>query len=135
MKNSKPIQLLYLIGLISLITLFSCRKKDERYEGIYVGTERQTNLDSGATVYSLDSTYIQEIEVTYHKKIFTFLISNYNDVYGTNVFTVDKNSIVDHEYQDGGAFLKFSGDSMYLNIGSLDTNWNQKNLNFKGKRN
>ena len=135
MKKSNQHPYFLVLSLICLIMLSSCRKKDERYEGHYVGEERQTNLDSGATAYSLDSTYQQEIDVTYHKKIFTFLITNYNPVYGNNAFTVEKNSIVDHEYQDGGAFLKFSGDSMYLNIGSLDTNWNQKNLNFKGKRN
>ena len=51
--------------------LISCRKKDEKYKGYYIGTERYTYLDSGATEFSIDTTYTQEIDVTYSKKFYT----------------------------------------------------------------
>jgi len=146
MNYSKHNQYFLALSLICLIALFSCRKKDERYEGTYVGTERYTELDSGATVYSLDSTYHQEIEVTYDKKAYTFL-RIFNNPY-SQIFQHHKTSYVNNEYGPigelyldsdgnevgGGGHLKFSGDSMYYSNWS-SFNGDEETLEFKGKRN
>jgi hypothetical protein len=142
MKYSTHNKYFLAVGLICSIALFSCRKKDERYEGSYIGTERHTYLDSGATSYSIDTTYYQEVEVTYdnavfpRRKCYTFTkLVDYQ-----YVCTISKKSIVDHEYTDGyaGAYLKFSGDSLYIyssNFSDQFDNWDTQTWEFKGKRN
>lgn len=146
MQQVKKYQSLFAIGLICIIVLFSCRKKDEKYEGTYIGTERYTEMDSGTSVNSLDTTYLQEIQVSYDKKIYTFL--KLFDNPSNLIFTVDKKSIENHEYYPFGeiyydgqgnevgsaGYMKFSGDSMYLNSWS-SFNGDVENLEFKGKRN
>ena len=146
MKHSKRTPLFLTLSLIGLLAMFSCRKKDERYEGNYVGTERYTERDSGETIYSLDSTYHQEFEVTYDKKVYTFLkLFNSEDF---QIFTAGKKSIIDHEYRGfgeiyyntegneigGAGSMKFVGDSMYVYSWST-FNGNEEVLEFKGKRN
>ncbi len=115
----------------------SCRKKDKRYEGYYVGTEKYTLIDSGETIPNIDTTYVQEIEVTYSQKLYTF-IKQFNS--SNDPSSVSKKEIVDHEYVNmyNGATLKFSGDSMYLNTSNFSDyieNWDVENWEFKGKRN
>ncbi len=145
MKKVKYTQFLFVFSLICLISLFSCRKKDERYEGNYVGTEQHTMLDSGATEYTLDTTYVQEVDITYSKKIYTF-IKKFNNP-GNVGFQQDKGSIVDHEHEGVGDLyydsqgnlvggfgsFKFSGDSLYISSTSY---WNGDSelWEFKGKR-
>lgn len=121
----------------------SCRKKDERYEGRYVGTERYTYQDSGATTYSVDTTYLQEVEITYskitnsNKKAYTFLRVFNNS--SQQISQLTRKSIVDHEHlgPDGG-YVKFSGDSMYMgfsNWSDYNEVWDIEAWEFKGKRN
>ena len=145
MRHSTRSFYLLIFGFIGLISMFSCRKKDERYEGYYVGTERITELDSGATTYSLDTTYAQEIDVTYSKKMYTFIkqLNGPNDVYA-----VTKKSIVDGRYDGFGeiwydtsgneygsaGYLEFSGDSLH-SVSWSSFNGDEKTVEFRGKRN
>lgn len=136
---------LLLIAVVSIL-LFSCRKKEEKYEGIYYGTERQSIHDSAAINYALDTTYYQEFHVTYAKKYYT-IVKSFNDP-NNGMLRVYKNDIIDHEYypfgeiyedSDGntlgyGSYLKLSGDSLYFNSSS-SFNWEFTNFEFAGKRN
>lgn len=142
MKASKRKYYLLAFGLIFTLTFFSCRKKDERYEGYYSGTERYTYLDSGATVNSIDSTYLQEVEITYdkvtgsNKKAYT-VIRIFNNP-GTQIFQFTRKSFVEHEYISESGSLKFSGDSMYMtmsNASDYNQIWDIELWEFKGKRN
>jgi hypothetical protein len=58
---------LFILSAIRIFSIQSCRKKDEKYEGTYVGTERHSIHDSTGTVYSLDTTYTQEFYIDYSK--------------------------------------------------------------------
>src|SRR5688500_10769432 len=100
MNYSKPNPCILAFTLICSFTVFSCRKKDERYEGHYIGTERYTERDSAATTYSLDITYHQEYEVTYDKKMYTFLKLFNNP--SNQPYVVGRESIVDDEYRGYG---------------------------------
>ena len=137
MKHSLRVNLFLTVSLMILVTFSSCRKKDSRYEGHYVGTERNTYQDSGATELSVDTTYVQEIEVTYDKKIYTFL-KQLNPP--NQVFSVSKKEFEDHKYRgwNSNGYLKFSGDSMYLYSDSFTDvydNWDTETWYFTGKRN
>ncbi|NOQ72696.1 MAG: hypothetical protein GQ574_11870 [Crocinitomix sp.] len=137
MTHSKQHHFFIALGFIFLITLFSCRKKEERYEGNYVGTETHTIVDSSASV--LDTAYYQEIDISYSKKIYTFA-KMFN--HGGEIFVVDKRSIVDHVflpfgelYTDqqgnevgGVGYLRFTGDKIYLTSTSY---WNSKTTTFE----
>ncbi len=133
MKNTTQYKFFLSVCLICSIAIFSCRKKDERYEGRYVGTERHTVSDSGTTTFSLDTTYSQEVEVTYDKNMYTFLYLPSNS--GTDIYTLEEELIVDGNYE---GILKFSGDSMYLTMSNgsdyLEVS-DRKIWAFKGKRN
>ena len=136
MKYSKHIQYFLAMSLICLITLFSCRKKDEKYEGYYVGTERHTYLDSGKIELSIDTTYTQEIEVTYNKNFYKFIKPNAPN----NVSMISKKDIVNHEYLywNSPSYIRFSGDSLYIyshNFSDNIENWDSEVWEFKGKRN
>lgn len=100
--------------------MISCRKKDSKYEGYYLGTERCIYLDSGATEFSIYTTYIQEIDVTYSKKRYTFIKLNTPNI----VSTISKKDIVNHEFQqwNSNGHLRFSGDSLYIYADNLE-NW------------
>jgi hypothetical protein len=141
MRRSKHNYYLVL-AIICSITLFSCRKKDNRYEGNYIGTERHTYLDSGTTVYSLDTTYAQEVQVTYSNALNSKnKYYSFSKISGTqDQFTVTKKSIVDDEYLEwnSNGYIKFSGDSMYIYSSGFDDqaeNWDTETWEFKGKRN
>lgn len=141
-KNYLPVSV-----LIFSLVFFSCRKKDERYEGYYTGNERFAEKDSGETVYAVDSTYHQEIDVTYSNKIYQFEKMVPQPDY-SSVFTIGKESIIDHTYTSFGEIyydsegneigsagnLKFVGDSLYINSWS-SFNGDEQILEFKGKRN
>ena len=142
MMYSKHYKYLF-VSIIFFLSLISCRKKDEKYEGNYIGIERYTYLDSGATSYTIDSTYNQEVDVTYDKlphsskKAYTILRVFNNP--GNVIFQQQGKSIVDHEYSSAGGYLKFSGDSMYLNVSNLSDatdSWDHiEEWSFSGKRN
>ena len=128
--------------------LFSCRKNDEKYEGYYSGIEEYTETDSGATVTSFDTSYIQAFEVTYDRKFYYFEKLEIGSAENNEVFSLHKNDIVNHEhlghgnlyYDSNGDFvggsgsLKFIGDSLYI-FRSNYHNGDSKNTVFKGKRN
>lgn len=134
---------LFLFSLTLAIAFCSCRKKDRRYEGTYRGIEHYTYQDSGATVYSVDTTYFQEVIVTYEnaflprRKRYKFLKTE-NNPYGE--FTLGKN-----EFEDGafvsmytGATMTFIGDSLYIyttNFSDYIENWDTEIWEFRGKRN
>ncbi|MBI3133824.1 MAG: hypothetical protein HYZ14_04030 [Bacteroidetes bacterium] len=143
MRHSKQNNYFFALGLICLISLFSCRKKDERYEGYYVGEERYAYIDSGATTPSIDSTYVQEIDITYEKaisskkKIYTFL-RVFNNPY-SQISQLSQKSFENHEYLSPlGGYVRFSGDSMYMafsNWTDAEEVWDIETWEFKGKRN
>jgi len=138
-------RLIVVFSLTCLIALFSCRKKDERYEGNYSGLERYTVLDSGATELSTDSTYNQELTVTYKKKFYNF--ARLESTKNSYTFTIDKDLFINHKhslpndiYTDengntvgGNIEVEFAGDSVFMSTteylnGELST-WI-----FRGKR-
>jgi hypothetical protein len=142
MSHLKTNHYFLVLGLICLSALFSCRKKDNRHEGNYIGTERHTYLDSGATSYSLDTSYAQEIQVTYSNAVlprrkhydFTHTAGNHPPS------SVSKKSIVDGVYVpwNSSTYMEFSGDSMYLyytNFNDQFENWDTETWEFRGKRN
>ena len=136
MKYSKHIQSFLALSLICLIVLSSCRKNDEKYEGNYTGIERHPYLDSGATELSIDTTYNQEVDVTYSKKHYTFTKRNAPN----NISTIGKKDIVNHQYLpwNSPGHLRFSGDSLYIystNFSDNIENWDLEVWEFKGKRN
>lgn len=142
MKLSNRSQYVFVLSLICSIAMLSCRKKDNRYEGNYLGTERYTVIDSGTTTYSTDTTYMQEWEVTYSKKFYTF--SSLITAQGANVFSVEKKLLDDHVYTSsesecidgcGYGYVKFVGDSVYINSSFFTLEGKEKELDFKGKRN
>ncbi len=142
MKHSNHSKYLFALSLICLIALFSCRKKDNRYEGNYVGTERYTVIDSGTTNYSTDTTYYQEWDITYAKKFYTF--SSLITGNGNNVFSTEKKLLDDHVYSSseseciddcGYGYIKFVGDSVYINTSFFTETGDEKELDFKGKGN
>lgn len=133
--------------VIVIIYLTSCRKKDEKYEGIYIGTEQYQEHDSSGTMYSVDSSYHQEFYIQYSrlKKYYTITRLREN-IPSTTI--IHKNDIVDHQHYPFGeiwsdtegneyfnsAHLRFVGDSLYFSaIGSV--NWEYTVYNFRGKRN
>lgn len=146
MKKTNPTSIFIIFSLIFSITLFSCRKKDERYEGEYVGIERYTFTDSGATTPTIDSTYLQQIDIAYEKRKYYTFERIYNAT-GNGPVTHDKNSIVDHKcdcfgdiYTDqlgneiGGIDgFEFNGDSLYY-VSEGYWNGEQTKYEFFGKR-
>ena len=124
------------------ITMLSCRKKEEKYEG----TETQTKVDSTGEIYYIDTTYLQEFTITYSKKAYTYTKVYKNDEGSVN--SVHKNEIIDNEhypfgevYTDAqgntigvGGHLKFSGDSMYF-TSSHSVNYEVETYAFSGKKN
>ncbi len=125
-----------MVSTILLITSFACRKKDQRYEGNYVGMERYTVVDSGETSYSIDTTYAQEFQFTYSDKRYNILKIANNP--GNEIFTLDQKSIVDGINISGGSYLKFSGDSLYLSYSNYSDYQPSPDIemwDFKGKRN
>jgi len=144
MKSLKHSCNFFVLSLFCSIILFSCRKKDERYEGYYVGTETNTKLDSGATTVAFDTTYSQHYDVTYAKKVYSF-VKGINP--SNEIFTQESSSIINHEVKEQGELyydsqgnyvggygsLRFSGDSLFINHTSY---WNgdSESWNFKGKR-
>lgn len=135
-----------LIGIgICIFMTVSCRKKDQKYEGIYIGTEHHTKHDSSGTNYSLDTSYYQEFHIEYSKKYYH--ISKLDDPNG-GLTSVHRDNIENHEYYPfgeiwedtagniygGSAYLKFVGDSMYF-YSSSSVNWDYDNYAFGGKRN
>ena len=115
----KHLKLLFYFSLFSVIlTITSCRKKDERYEGYYIGTERYTYTDSGATVPSIDTTYEQALDLTYEKHMYTGLMQ-FNGPH--NQFAFSCKSIEDHMHQpwNSPGYIKFVGDSIYMTY----SNW------------
>lgn len=126
----------FLVSSIIIIISFACRKKDQRYEGNYVGIERYTLVDSGETAYSIDTTYAQEFQFTYSDKRYEILKIANNP--GNEIFTLDQKSIVDGINISGGSYLKFSGDSLYLsysNFSDYQPSPDSEMWDFKGKRN
>ena len=128
----------YLIVCFSIyiFLLISCRKKNERYEGYYVGTEQYTYLDSGETVFSTDTIYIQEYSVTYSKKMYTFqkMLNQAGET-----FMISKNEFDNHEYHQWNSpnYIRFSGDSIYIyttNFSDYIENWDTEVWDFKGKQ-
>ena len=145
MNHSQLNKYSFIIIGICFLVMVSCRKKDEKYEGIYIGTERHSIHDSSGTTYSLDTTYYQEFHVDYSKKYYSITKLIDPNEWLTRVH---KNDIVDHEYYPFGeiwedtagniysssAYLKFVGDSIYY-ISSSSTNWEFNNYEFGGIRN
>ena len=128
---------------ICLFVLGACRKKDQRYEGYYVGEEHYTFMDSGATTPSVDCTYVQEIDITYdnamkaRKRLYTFtrkVASSYSEV-----SQISHESFENNEYLSPlGGYIRFSGDSMYMafsNWTDAEEVWDIAVWEFKGKRN
>lgn len=143
MKHSKQKNYFLGVSLVCLALLLSCRKKDERYEGYYVGEERYCYFDSGATTPSIDSTYLQEIDITYEKalrprnRIYTFLRVYDNPSH--QIAEQSQQSFENHEYLSPlGGYVRFSGDSLYMafsNWSDAEEVWDIKTWEFKGKRN
>lgn len=142
MKNFIGNKYILVFGFIALLSFFSCRKKDKRYEGTYVGVERYTFRDSGETVNSIDSTYYQEIIITYDGALLPKKM--HYDCYKLtdplSPWTMTQKSIVDGEYQTWNSpnIFKFSGDSLYMyatNFSDQVENWDFASWEFKGKRN
>jgi len=145
MKTFNHNKVILILGFSVLIFLASCRKKDEKYEGTYVGMERYTILDSGETAYTLDTSYQQVIEFTYSKKVYTFLRVHNNPTQAG--FSIHKKNIEDHKYQPfsdiyttlegntvgSGGGITFANDSMYYGSWS---SWNHDETlyEFRGKR-
>ncbi|MEO9532522.1 MAG: hypothetical protein ABJG68_07675 [Crocinitomicaceae bacterium] len=143
MNSVKPKSVLIVFAICCSVLIFSCRKKDRRYEGVYIGTERYIFADSGATEPSIDSTYDQEYEVTYDN---AFLPRNkrYNFSFSSDgiehFWSISKNQIEDGLYQnmyDGGS-VKFFDDSIQINFSNFSDYmdvWDIETWEFRGKRN
>jgi major membrane immunogen (membrane-anchored lipoprotein) len=59
------------IFLMSLsLLVFSCRKKDQKFEGSYTGTERYTYTPFGDTAV-IDTSFTQTVELTYDNGWYT----------------------------------------------------------------
>lgn len=143
MSTIKLKSVLFVFVICFSVFIFSCRKKDRRYEGTYTGTERYMYLDSGATEPSIDSTYYQEYEVTYdnaflpRKKMYNFSFSSEGV---EHFWSISKNQIEDGLYQNmyTGGSVKFFDDSIhicYSNFSDHIVNWDLETWDFKGKRN
>lgn len=142
MIHSKNQKIIFVIAALFILLVVSCRKKDERYEGTYTGVERRTYLDSGETVFSIDTTYIQEFIVTYDNALRPRnKMYNFDETYGAQgYYTVAKKDFDDGVYLPWNApgYLKFVGDSMYLvrtNFNDAVENWDTEVWEFKGRRN
>jgi len=134
-KHKLSVQIV-LSALMLCVALISCRKKNERYEGLYIGTERYTYLDSGATEPSIDTSYIQHIEITYADKFYTL-----KRLFNSNgeIFSVHKKDFDNHKHQpwNSNAYLEFSMDSMFLSTSSGSDyieEWDLETWYFKGMR-
>ncbi|UKN00236.1 hypothetical protein K6119_10875 [Paracrocinitomix mangrovi] len=143
MKKSKYHHLVFGISLLLFTALFSCRKKEVRYEGTYVGTERIFQMDSGVIIF--DSSYNQMVTVEYSKKKYTIkrIFNN-----STNFEYIDPhNSFMDGSAgfgdcaDDGQGNLSclsswrhfYDADSMRIDDGSSSGNLSTQ-LIFLGKR-
>ncbi|MCB9223415.1 MAG: hypothetical protein R2780_15125 [Crocinitomicaceae bacterium] len=69
MRNFRAYIFKSIFFVVFVIGLQSCRKKDEKYDGTYIGTERIVRADSGGTYF--DSSYNQTVTVEYQSGKYT----------------------------------------------------------------
>jgi len=146
MSNSTFHKYLVAAFVVCFLVFSSCRKKDEKYDGIYTGTEHFTIHDSSGTEYTVDSTYYQEFHVNYSARKKYYSVTKLYDPHGGQTI-IHKNDIVDHEYYPFGeiwddsegntygfsAYFNFAGDSLYFRSTS-SVNWEFTQYEFHGKK-
>lgn len=144
-KISRRSNFLLLLAVVCAIPFLGCQKKNRIYEGKYIGTERHAFIESSG-LYSIDTTYHQEFDVTFYKKHYIFL-KLFNNPYNSE-FAIDSRNFDDGEdfpyseglydslgnYSASHVHLKFSNDSMSY-IQWTYSNYEMDSLVFQGKKN